>query len=627
MCGLVGVASAERLAERGWLAAASAKLEHRGPDGHGEWWSADGRVGLAHRRLAIIDLSAQGHQPMRLEARDLTIAFNGEIYNFMALRQELQSRGHTFTSGSDTEVVLAGYAEWGTDVLARLDGMFALAIHDGRDGSLFLARDRAGEKPIFYFHQGDRLVFGSELKALMECPGVPRRVDAEALDCYLSFGFVPGDRCILQGFRKLPPAHAMVFRGDGLAPRVWRYWHLPVPPPIQARIHEVGLLDELEGLLEGAVRRQLVADVPVGVLLSGGVDSSLVTAMAVRQAAKVRTFSVGFPGSAAHDESPHARAVAAHFDTEHFELQAEAVTAGLLTMLAKQFDEPVVDSSMIPTYLVTRLVRQHCTVALGGDGGDELFGGYRHYSRLLAMRDRAAFIPRLARRGIAALATSLLPVGTPGRNYAMQLGVDFNSDLPLLAGYFDPASRRRLLRGRGGRAAVAEGIFHSRVPEDPDLLQRATRADFGDYLPEDILVKVDRSSMLNSLELRAPLLAREVIEFAFGRVPSRLKVGAEGRKIMLQRLARRVLPPSFDATRKQGFGIPIQDWLRCGELRELFWDTLRAPDCIFDRRAVSKLFTAQDRGLVNGERLFALVMFELWRKAYSVGLDEELHAA
>jgi asparagine synthase (glutamine-hydrolysing) len=626
MCGLVGIASAERLAERGWLAAASATLEHRGPDGHGEWWSSDGRVGLAHRRLAIIDLSAHGRQPMRLEARDLTIAFNGEIYNFMALREELQARGHRFTSSSDTEVVLAGYAEWGTDVLGRLDGMFALAIHDGRDGSLFLARDRVGEKPLFYFHHGDRLVFGSELKALMECPGLPRRVDAEALDCYLSFGFVPGDRCILQGFRKLPPAHAMVFRRDGLAPRVWRYWHLPGPPPVDARIDEVRLLDELEGLLEGAVRRQLVADVPVGVLLSGGVDSSLVTAMAVRQAAKVRTFSVGFPGSAAHDESTHARAVAAYFGTDHFELQAEAVTAGLLTMLAKQFDEPVVDSSMIPTYLVTRLVRQHCTVALGGDGGDELFGGYRHYSRLLAMRDRAAFIPRLARRGIAALATALLPVGTPGRNYAMQLGVNFSSDLPLLAGYFDPATRRRLLGSRAGRAAVAEGIFHSRVPEDPDLLQRATRADFGDYLPEDILVKVDRSSMRNSLELRAPLLAREVIEFAFGRVPSRLKVGAEGRKIMLQRLARKVLPSSFDAERKQGFGIPIQAWLRRGELRELFWDTLLAPDCIFDRRAVSKLLTAQDRGLVNGERLFALVMFELWRKAYSVGLDEELRA-
>jgi asparagine synthase (glutamine-hydrolysing) len=410
----------------------------------------------------------------------------------------------------------------------------------------------------------------------------------------------------------------MVFRRDGRAPRVWQYWHLPEPPPAEERVDESALLDELEGLLEGAVRRQSVADVPVGILLSGGVDSSLVTAMAVRQATKVRTFSVGFPGSAAHDESHHARAVAVHFGTEHFELQAEAVTAGLLPMLAKQFDEPVVDSSMIPTYLVTRLVRQHCTVALGGDGGDELFGGYRHYSRLLAMRDRAAFIPRFARRGIAALATALLPVGTSGRNYAMQLGVDFDSGLPLLAGYFDPASRVRLLGSAAGRDARAEGVFRSRVPQAPDLLQRATRADFNDYLSEDILVKVDRSSMLNSLEVRAPLL---------GRVPSRLKVGAEGRKIMLQRLAKKVLPPSFDTARKQGFGIPIQDWLRQGELRGLFWDTLLDPGCAFDRREVKKLLSAQDRGLVNGERLFALVMFELWRKAYSVGLDEELRDA
>jgi asparagine synthase (glutamine-hydrolysing) len=626
MCGLIGIASAERLTERSWLAAASDTLEHRGPDGHGEWWSADGRIGLAHRRLAVLDISAQGHQPMRLEVQDLTIVFNGEIYNFMALRHELQSRGYRFTSASDTEVVLAGYAEWGTDVLARLDGMFSLAIYDGRDNSIFLARDRAGEKPLFYFYQRDRLIFGSELKALLECPGLPRRVDPEALDCYLSFGFVPGERCILQGFRKLPPAHAMVFRSDGLAPRIWQYWHLPGPPPSEAEVDEAALLDELEGLLQGAVRRQLVADVPVGVLLSGGVDSSLVTAMAVRQTAKVRTFCVGFPGSVEHDESHHARAVAEHFGTEHFELQAEAVTADLLVMLAKQFDEPLVDSSMIPTYLLTRLVRQHCTVALGGDGGDELFGGYRHYSRLLSMRDRAEFIPRLARRGIAALASTLLPVGTVGRNYAVQFGIDFKTSLPMLAGYFDPAGRARLLSSASGHALLAEGVFRSRVPQAPDLLQRATRADFVDYLPEDILVKVDRSSMLNSLEVRAPLLSRDVIEFAFGRIPSRLKVGAKGRKIMLQRLAKRVLPPLFDTARKQGFSIPIRQWLSQGEMRGLFWDTLLDSTCAFDRREVKRLLTAQDRGFVHGERLFALTMFELWRRAYRVSLDVDLRA-
>jgi asparagine synthase (glutamine-hydrolysing) len=627
MCGLIGIASGRTVPDRSWLARGADAISHRGPDDHGEWWSADGRVGFAHRRLSIIDLSPLGHQPMRLVSRDLTIVFNGEIYNFAALRTELETRGHRFASRSDTEVVLAGYAEWSVDVVERLDGMFAFAIHDGRDGSVFLARDRAGEKPLFYTHSGGSLVFGSELKALLAFPGVKRQVSGEALDCYLSFGFVPGDRCILEEFRKLPPAHAMLFRPGKDSLKIWRYWDLPAAPAELSPADEVGLLADLEGLLEGAVRRQLVADVPVGVLLSGGVDSSLVTAMAVRSSARIRTFSVGFPGSASHDESHHARFVAAHLGTEHHELQADAVTADLLPKLARQFDEPVVDSSMLPTWLVTNLVRKHCTVALGGDGGDELFGGYRHYSRLLLMHRRFGVLPRHARRGLAAMASMLLPVGAPGRNYAAQLGFDFGTGLPILASYFDVEGRDRLFTGRGLQRWSAEDVFRSRVPHERDLLQRATRMDFTDYLPEDILVKVDRTSMLNSLELRAPLLARSVIEFAFGRVPSRLKVGAEGRKIMLQRLARKVLPPGFDTARKQGFSIPIKDWLRAGPFRELFWSTLLDPGCAFDRREVTKLLAAQDRGLVNGERLFALVLFELWRRTYGVDFVDEPRVA
>jgi len=620
MCGIVGAGSTAPPADRAWLAPARHALTHRGPDDAGEWWSDDGRVGLAHRRLSILDLSPLGHQPMHLAERGLSIVFNGEIYNFAELRRELESLGHHFRSQSDTEVLLSAYAQWGGDCLARLNGMFAFALYDSPRQELFLARDRAGEKPLFYRLDQGALYFASELKALLAHPHLPRRIDPEALDCYLAMGFVPGERCILAGYHKLPPAHAMRFDLRSGTAKVWRYWQLPGLEAAADSADETALLDELESLLEDAVGRQLVADVPVGVLLSGGVDSSLITAMAVRHSSQVRTFSIGFPGHGKLDETPHARLIARHFGTEHTELMAEPTTADLLPTLARQYDEPMVDSSMFPTWLVCHLVRQHCTVALGGDGGDELFGGYRHHSRLLWMQRRFANVPHWLRRGVAQAAEHWLPVGLKGRNWLQGLGVDMKDGLPLIASYFCPTTRRRLMRGHAGHPLVAESIRAGRIPRHPDLLQRATRMDFENYLAEDILVKVDRASMLNSLEVRAPLLDYRVIEFAYRKVPSRLKATELDRKILLKRLAARVLPPEFDKQRKQGFSIPLAEWLKNGPFRELFWDTLTSRNCLFNPVTVRSLLHGQDRGRGNGERLFALVQFELWRKTYGTSL-------
>ncbi|NTV47736.1 MAG: asparagine synthetase B, partial [Chlorobiales bacterium] len=279
----------------------------------------------------------------------------------------------------------------------------------------------------------------------------------------------------------------------------------------------------------------------------------------------------------------------------------------------------MVDSSMIPTWLVSHLVRRHCTVALGGDGGDELFGGYGHYSRLLWMQQRMARIPGFLRHSVAFAAERLLPVGLKGRNYLQGLDMDLQHSLPLIASYFDPTTRRKLMRGHSAYALVAEAIRRKRIPLQTELLQRATRMDFSDYLAEDILVKVDRASMLNSLEVRAPLLDYRLIEFAFGRVPSHLKATVSDRKILLKRLTARVLPPEFDRQRKQGFSIPLAEWLKDGPFRDLFWDTLSTSDCLFDARTVMGLLKGQDRGFSNGERLFALVQFELWRREYGVG--------
>jgi asparagine synthase (glutamine-hydrolysing) len=618
MCGIIGVGGVAPEIDRRWLVMGRDAMTHRGPDNAGEWWSADGRVGLAQRRLSIIDRSPLGHQPMHLPERGLSIVFNGEIYNHHALRDELVGLGFAFRSHSDTEVLLAAYAAWGEECLARFNGMFAFALYDASQHKLFLARDRAGEKPLFYRLATGHLQFASELKALLANPANPRRINAEALDCYLAMGYVPGERCMLQGYNKLPPAHALRFDLRSGQVKVWRYWQLPEMLPTHAQLDEAALLDELEALLEDSVRGQMVADVPVGVLLSGGVDSSLVTAMAVRASSQVQTFTIGFPGHAKLDETEHARIIARHFGTRHTELMAADVTVDLLPSLARQFDEPMVDSSMIPTFLVSQLVRQHCTVALGGDGGDELFGGYHHYSRLQWMQQKLGRFPFPLRRGIALAAEKILPVGFKGRNWAQGLGVDLDNELPLIASCFDASTRRKLLKVHTDWPLVAEAVLQERMPAQFNLLQRATRMDFCNYLAEDILVKVDRASMLSSLEMRAPLLDYRLIEFAFGKVPSRLKATPTEKKILLKRLTARLLPTEFDQQRKQGFSIPLGEWLKGGAFGLLFNEVLRDPQCSFDADTVDSLLRGQAKGRSNGERLFALVLFELWRREYEV---------
>jgi asparagine synthase (glutamine-hydrolysing) len=620
MCGIIGLASKVRVINRGWLSVGRDLMQHRGPDGAGEWWSADGCVGLGHRRLAIVDLSLRGQQPMHDSAGELTIVFNGEIYNFTDLRQELFEKGHVFRSAGDTEVILAAYREWGVDCLTRLNGMFAFALYDVRQRKLFVARDRAGEKPFFYSLTDGVFRFASELKGLMADTDMSRHINSEAMDCYLTMGFIPGERCILQGVMKLPAAHALEFNLESGQSRLWRYWQLPMLEgrTTTSKVDESAMLDELEVLIEDAVRRQLVADVDVGVLLSGGVDSSLITAMAARSVNKIKTFTIRFPGYDKIDETEHARLIARHFDTHHTELVALEATAELLPELARQFDEPIVDSSMIPTYLVSKLVAQHCTVALGGDGGDELFGGYQHYSRLLSMQAQLGHFPQVIRRGISLAAERLLPVGTKGRSWLQSIGTDMQNGLPQVSTLFDARTRQRLMSTQPNWFTVAEDIFDGRVPIQPDLLQRATRMDFQNYLVEDILVKVDRASMLSSLEMRSPLLDYRLVEYAFRNVQSQQKATMWGKKILLKRLTERILPKNFDRQRKQGFSIPLADWLKGGPFRDFFNEVLRDPQCIFDMRTVDVLLRGQDSGRNNGERLFALVLFELWRREYRV---------
>jgi asparagine synthase (glutamine-hydrolysing) len=617
MCGIVGYAGQEAI-DPALLGTMASTLAHRGPDSSGSWISPDRTVGYGHRRLAIIDLSPGGHQPMTDNGGSVHLAFNGEIYNYRALKAELERDGIRFRSQSDTEVILEAYRRHGEAFVEKLDGQFALALYDEARGQLFLARDRAGEKPLFVWQTQNRVVFASELKALFAFPDFPRRLSLDGIEHYFAYGYVPRDLCILEGVRKLEPGHIARYTP---ATREWReraYWDLPAPPTGGKR-SAADYESELESLLEAAVRKQLVADVPVAVLLSGGIDSSLVTAMAVRAHPHIKTFNVSFPGHGSFDESVYARIVAKHFGTEHIEVEARQATVDLLPRLARQYDEPIADSSMIPTFMVSSMIREHATVALGGDGGDELFGGYPYYTHLQRL-DRVRRAVPAPLRGLVSAFARRLPLGVRGRSYLLGLSRDARASVIDMNVYFDPPRRRTLLHLQPGDGRTPERTRIALGADATSLLGAAQRADFRGYMVDDILVKVDRASMLASLEMRAPFLDHHVIDFAFGQVPDSLKADLFERKILLRRLAARLLPKELDLKRKQGFSIPIGTWLR-GEWGPYFHDVLAAADpVLFDRQEIEALFAGQGQGLNYAHRLYAIVMFELWRREYGVTL-------
>ncbi|MDQ7032926.1 MAG: asparagine synthase (glutamine-hydrolyzing) [Desulfonauticus sp.] len=619
MCGIIGIASTEYIQDRDWLLKGRDFLFHRGPDDAGIWCSKDDKVALGHRRLSIIDLSEAAHQPMKDITERCVIVFNGEIYNFKEIRKKLEHEGYNFFSNSDTEVILGAYLRWGTDCLSYLNGMFAFAIFDIKEKKLFMARDRSGEKPLFYLVKNNTIKFASELKGLMADPAFPRKIDPMALDCYLSFRYVPHHLCILEGVRKLPPAHALVFDLNTGKIKIWQYWDIPKLDERYKKAEPEVLVEEMEFLLEKAVKAQLVADVPVGILLSGGIDSSLVTAMAARHVTDLKTFTVRFPGYGEYDETPHANLIADYFGTQHTTIDAEEYTVELLPEMAKQFDEPIVDSSMIPTYMVSYLVRKYCKVALGGDGGDELFGGYKSYTQLLWVENTLGRLPYPIRIGIEYGCKKFMPVGIKGRKWLISLGGDFKNSLPITS-YFDASTRKALLSHITSWEPVAEKIKKKFIPQGEDILDRMTRMDFKLHLPDDILVKVDRCSMMNSLEVRSPFLDKDIIEFAFKKVPSPLKTTLKNRKILLKFLCKKILPKEMDLKRKQGFSIPLSTWLKKGPYRDFFFEVLTDSECIFNKKMVKKLFHAQDMGLNVSERLFAIVLFELWRKEYKTYL-------
>ena len=592
------------------------KLAHRGPDGEGMWMSDCGRVALGHRRLSVIDLTNNSQQPMRSKDGRYTIVFNGELYDFVELRSELEALGHQFSSTGDTEVLLTAYATWGEGCLQRLNGMFAFAIHDrgtsAASPSLFFARDRAGEKPFYFSHSRLEFGFASELKALAH----GRAINLQALNHYLALGYVPADQCLFEGVHKLPPAHCGRLDLTTRELTTRHYWVLPRNRP-SATADGEALADEAGALIEDSVRLRLVADVPVGVLLSGGLDSSLVVGAAARvSSSPVETFTIALPGSPL-DEAHHAQRVASHFGTRHHVLPLADASLHLLDGLAPFIDEPIADSSILPAWLVFGMARKHVTVALGGDGGDELFGGYSDYPTSLADAQRWGWVPPAVLRAVAAGA-AVLPAGVRGRNRVASLRGGPLQQMIWGRPYFDQQLRRRILR-RDAAAALSTGLeapelfllglFH----QGEDAVDSMTRTHFGSILPDDFLVKVDRASMAHSLEVRSPFLDHRLIEFAFGRIPSEWKVqGGESRRIQ-RILGGRWLPKDLDINRKQGFSIPINEWLRSDGERGLMARMEGLPDVI-DLDEVRRLVRGHLKGRANGARLFALLMLAIARR-------------
>ena len=624
MCGIAGFVDrwdsgqARPVEERAAILDSMCRIiEHRGPDDQGV--TLDRGVALGMRRLSIIDL-AGGHQPISGEDGSVSIVYNGEIYNFHELKDRLEAAGHKFKTHCDTETVLHGYEEFGPDCLKDLRGMFAFAIWDAKNQVLFIARDRAGKKPLYYsVTRGGSLIFGSELKVLLQHPDVEREIDPKALDAYFTLGYIPDPYSIFKNVKKLPPGHYLTFSEGRLD--VKQYWDFNFNPSESLR--EEDYLEELRFLLDESVRLRLISDVPLGAFLSGGIDSSTIVGLMARHSAQpVKTFSIGFHEDS-YNELKYARMTAQKFGTDHHEFFVTPEICSVVDELAWFMDEPFADQATIPNYVVSKLAREHVKVVLSGDGGDELFAGYTRY---IVAQNRASFdlIPKTLRQGLGPLSKNL-PHGTKGRNYL------FNISLDPVSRYLDSVStftslNRESLYTRDFRDLVgAEGYVSSLFRDlsarvtTGEPLDRLLYIDSKTYLPGDILAKVDRTSMAVSLEARAPLLDHKLIEFV-GQMPAKLKLSGLESKHLLKKAVADLVPHEILNRPKQGFGVPIQDWIN-RQLRSRIRESLTEPRSqqrgYVEPGYINVLLNEHERGRRDhSDGLWALFMLELWHRQF-----------
>ena len=624
MCGIAGMISTQPSAQT--INNMIDALKHRGPDDSGMWH--DGHCALGHRRLSIIDLSEAGRNPLSNQSGKIWITFNGEIYNFQALRAELEHLGYQFQTRTDTEVIVNAYEEWGVDCLQRLRGMFAFAIWDTRNRRLFLARDRVGKKPLFYGQFGKRFLFASELQGLLADESVRREIHPEAIDSYLSWGYVPAPHTAFKNIFKLPPAHYLTLdlKESGFDIRVERYWSLDYLP--KTKFDEAEAIEALRDKLTEAVRLRMISDVPLGAFLSGGIDSSIIVGlMAQLSSQPVKTFSIGFE-EAAYNETEHARRIARLWQTDHHEFIVKADALAILPKLVRHYGEPYADSSAIPTFYVSEMTRRSVTVALNGDGGDESFAGYERYlgNRIA---ERANRFPGFAFS--AATLNKVLPDSLNPKNRLRQAK-------RFLAVATEPMARRYghwmgFLREEE-KQQIYSTDFQARLngsrPQDwlaslfekareLEAIDAAMSVDVESYLPFDLLAKVDITSMANSLEARSPFLDHEVMEFA-ARLPVDLKLKGRQAKYLLKRAFPEMLPAENVERRKMGFGVPVGEWFR-SSLRGLLEDALlseqAAKRLYFQPKKVHNLVSEHlERRADHSFKLWNLLMLELWHREF-----------
>ncbi|HEY0458837.1 MAG TPA: asparagine synthase (glutamine-hydrolyzing) [Pyrinomonadaceae bacterium] len=624
MCGIAGFISKEKSAppgERARLLDRMCKIiTHRGPDEQGT--IVKDRAALGMRRLSIIDLKS-GQQPIFDCSGDLAIVFNGEIYNYQALKKDLEARGHRFKTNSDTETIVHAYEEFGTDCVAHLRGMFAFAIYDFSAESLFIARDRVGKKPLFYsLTAGGNFVFGSELKVLIEHGEMAREIDFAALDAYLTFGYVPEEFCIFKGVHKLAPGHFLLFKNGTI--RTQKYWDFDYSEASEIKT-EAEYTEVLREKIREAVRIRLISEVPLGAFLSGGVDSSAVVGMMSQiSASPVKTFSIGF-NEDTFNELKFARLAAKHFNTEHHEFIATPDLVETVDELAWHFDEPFADSSALPTFMVSKMARDFVTVVLSGDGGDELFAGYTRYAKD-KRRSGLEKLPRAIRENLLKPLSEALPHGARGRNFL------YNTSLDAVGRYIDSVSHFGALKKQGlyssvlrtnlnGELGRAETVFRrtAESASSADATDKLLYLDSKTYLPGDILTKVDRMTMAVSLEARVPLLDHELIEFV-QKIPAGLKLKGLETKYIFKKAMEGIVPREILYREKQGFGVPINEWIN-SQLRERIHGILSEKKTqergYFEPKYIKVLLDEHSKNRRDhSHALWILWMLELWHRRF-----------
>ncbi|MEP0711397.1 asparagine synthase (glutamine-hydrolyzing) [Algoriphagus sp.] len=603
MCGIIGAFTPNKLLSADRKRSALSFLNHRGPDANGDYLDAGNGLWFGHTRLSILDLGQGGSQPMISPDGKFILTFNGEIYNWNLIKIELQALGESFQSHSDTEVLLRAWMRWGESCLEKLNGMFAFAIWDRTKKELVLARDRSGEKPLYYFSSDKQLFFASEINALKTLSNKVFEIDASGIKSYLNFGYFRDSLTCWTGIRKLLPGHFLKMK-LGAEPEISSYLFeeedKTMDNPVEA----------LDQVLQKVIKDQLVADVPVGLMLSGGLDSSLLAAYVSEISNSVKAYTVTFPGFESLNEEPFSRKITAYFGLSHEVLACSEIELSDWLATMKGLESPISDPAFYPTYLMSKAIRTQCKVALGGDGADEVFGGYERYQDWTRLKEKSKSLPLILRKTLASIAKYYMPIGLKGRHALMEFGENMEFGPPIVPTLFLDHEIEKLM----GKEFFAKTYINAFVwNKDRGWTENMLDFDFKNYLPNNILTKVDRASMLASLEVRAPYLDPRILDFSKS-ISSDWKVNDKERKIILKKLGEKKLPSNWDFERKQGFVPPLEQWLKESDWNELITQYLLGADSPFDHRFIKSLLSGQRKGRFNKRRIYALLVLAIHLK-------------